>query len=53
MNNVLLGIAMVAWIGAVATGSDFIKVKGEWKSVSVTWGLLAVGIVMFGIVLSK
>ena len=52
MNNLLLALAMVCFVAAIAVGSDFIKVKGEWKSVAVTYGILILGIGLFGIVLT-
>ena len=52
ITNILLLLAVTFFGAAIIVGSDFIKVKGEWKSVVVTYGLLAVGVLLFGIVLT-
>ena len=48
MNNILVLIAAGFFLAAIAVGSDFIKVRGEWKSVAVTYSLLIIGITFFG-----
>ena len=52
MNTVLVLFAMTFYIAAICTGSGFIKAGEGWKTVGITYGLLAVGITLFGIALS-
>lgn len=48
MANVLVITAVVFYLAALSVGTDIIKVKGEWTSVAVTYGLLATGATFFG-----
>ena len=52
MGTFLVILAMAFYMGAVATGSNFIKFKNEWKCVAVTYSLLIIGAVIFGIALT-
>jgi hypothetical protein len=52
MGTFLIILAMAFYMGAVATGSNFIKFKNEWKCVAVSYSLLVIGAVIFGIALT-
>lgn len=52
MGTFLIILAMAFYMGAVATGANFIKFKNEWKCVAVSYSLLIIGAVIFGIALT-
>jgi len=52
MSIVMFILAMVFIIAAICTGTCFIRVGGEWKTVGITYGLLIIGCVLFGIALT-
>jgi hypothetical protein len=52
MGTFMIILAMAFYMGAVATGSNFIKFKSEWLCVAVTYGLLLTGAVIFGFALT-
>ena len=52
MSTFLIILAMAFYMGAVATGSNFIKFRNEWKCVAVTYSLLIIGAAIFGIALT-
>ena len=52
MGTILVILAMAFYMGAVATGTNFIKFKNEWKCVAVSYILLIIGAVIFGFALT-
>ena len=52
MEKLLFLGAMVFIIASMLFATNIIKVKNEWKSVGVTYGLLAIGCGFFGIALT-
>ena len=52
MEKVLMLGAMIFIVASMMVATDLIKVKNEWKSVGITYGLLAVGCVLFGLLLT-
>ena len=49
MNVILVILAMAFCMGAVTVGST---TKDCWKNTAITWALLIVGIVLFGIAIT-
>ena len=49
MNVILVILAMAFCMGAVTVGST---TKDGWKNTAITWALLIVGIVLFGIAIT-
>ena len=52
MGTVLVILAMVFFCAGILTGTCLIRVGNEWKTVGITYGLLLIGIALFGIALS-
>ena len=52
METVLISGAMIFFIASMLFATNIIKVKNEWKSVGITYGLLAAGCVLFGLLLT-
>ena len=48
MNTVLLIIAIIFFVAAIIIGSI---TSDSWKSTSITWGCLLIGIILFSVVL--
>ena len=49
MNNMVLLVAVMFFVAAIIVGS---VTDNTWKNAALTWGLLSVGSVLFGIVLT-
>lgn len=49
LGNILLIIAVIFFVAAIIIGST---TSDNWKSTSITWGCLIVGIVMFSVILT-
>ena len=52
MEKLLFSGAMIFIIASMLFATNIIKVKNEWKSVGITYGLLAIGCVFFGLLLT-
>ena len=52
MKEVMFALAMLFFVATILVGSDTIKFKSEWKSVAVTYSLLAAGVLCFAGVLT-
>ena len=52
MGIFMIILAMAFYMGAVATGTNFINFRNEWKCVAVSYSLLVIGAVIFGIALT-
>ena len=48
LGNILLIIAVIFFVAAIIIGSI---TSDSWKSTSITWGCLLIGITLFGILL--
>ena len=49
MNTILVLVAAIFLMAAILVGSF---TENTWKNCAITWALLAVGVVIFGIVLT-
>ena len=49
MNTILVLVAAIFLVAAILVGSF---TENTWKNCAITWALLAVGVVIFGIVLT-
>ena len=52
MKEVMFILAMLCFVAVIIVGSDTIEIKSEWKSVAVTYSLLAAGVGCFAVVLT-
>lgn len=48
MNNILVIAAMMVFVVAIYLGA---KLENSWRNVSITYGLLVIGIVLFSLAL--
>lgn len=49
MGNIIVMVAVIFFVAAIIVGSI---TDNTWKNVGITWGLLSIGIVLFGITLT-
>lgn len=52
MEKVLMFVAITFFIASMLFATNTVKVKNEWRSVGITYGLLAIGCIFFGLVLT-
>lgn len=52
MEKLLFSGAMIFFIASMLFATNIIKVKNEWKSVGIAYGLLAIGCIFFGLLLT-
>ena len=48
----MFALAMLCFVAVIIVGSDTIEIKGEWKSVAVTYSFLLAGVACFAVVLT-
>lgn len=51
-NNSLIILSMFTFIIVILLGSNTIKITNEWLSVAITYGVLSIGCVLFGLALT-
>ena len=51
-NNSLIILSMFTFIIVILLGNDTIKITNEWLSVAITYGVLSIGCVLFGLALT-
>jgi hypothetical protein len=49
MENILITVAVIFFVAAVLVGSF---TESTWKNTGITWALLSIGIILFGIILT-